>query len=218
MAAVLTTMSTPPNSRTVFLNADLIVSRWSSRAPPSRPSPRSRVLRRPRRRLLRTCRIRVGNHDVTAAPGNLQRNLASDTAAAADDHGDSTTQLPLRWHALELRLFECPVSIRKASQPRQRDIVLERLELFRLFRTADLRQHRVGEASSVLPNAFAPAITWIAFTKNSVVIRASRLSFPNPNNPNPGMTTTDGLLSRSFGESGSANAFVIGGVFRPFIS
>ena len=43
--------------------------------------------------------------------------------------------------------------------------------------------------------------------KNSVVIRASRLSLPKPNRPSPGMTTTDGLLSRSAGEAGSANAW-----------
>jgi hypothetical protein len=47
-------------------------------------------------------------------------------------------------------------------------------------------------------------MTWIAFTKNSDVIRASRLSLPKPNKPTPGMTTTDGFESRSAGESGSA--------------
>ncbi len=73
--------------------------------------------------LFRPCRIRVGDHDVAAAPGNLQRDLASDTAAAADDHGDSATQLPLRRHALELRLFERPVLDPESLQPRQRDIV-----------------------------------------------------------------------------------------------
>jgi hypothetical protein len=49
-------------------------------------------------------------------------------------------------------------------------------------------------------------MTWIALTKNSDVMRASRLSLPNPNSPRPGITTTDGFESRSFGESFSAHA------------
>jgi len=51
-----------------------------------------------------------------------------------------------------------------------------------------------------------PAITWMALTKNSVVIRASFLFLPKPNKPRPGMITTDGLASRSLGESFVAHA------------
>ena len=49
--------------------------------------------------------------------------------------------------------------------------------------------------------ALAPAITWMALMKNSVVIRASFLFLPKPNRPSPGMTTTDGFESRSLGDS-----------------
>jgi len=52
--------------------------------------------------------------------------------------------------------------------------------------------------------AFAPDMTWIALTKNSVVMRASRLSFAKPKRPIEGMTTTDGLASRSVGDPASA--------------
>ena len=45
--------------------------------------------------------------------------------------------------------------------------------------------------------------------KNSVVMRASFLFLPNPNSPSPGMITTDGLESRSFGESGCRPFLVI---------
>jgi hypothetical protein len=45
----------------------------------------------------------------------------------------------------------------------------------------------------------------MALMKNSVVIRASRLSLPNPKSPMPGTTTTDGFVSRSAGDPGSAN-------------
>jgi hypothetical protein len=44
-------------------------------------------------------------------------------------------------------------------------------------------------------------MTCTALTKNSVVMRASRLSLPNPKTPSPGMTTTEGFESRSAGES-----------------
>ena len=49
--------------------------------------------------------------------------------------------------------------------------------------------------------ALAPAITWMALIKNSVVIRASFLFLPKPKSPRPGMMTTEGLESRSLGES-----------------
>ena len=45
----------------------------------------------------------------------------------------------------------------------------------------------------------------MAFRKNSVAMRASFLFLPKPNSPTPGMMTTDGFESRSFGESGVAN-------------
>jgi hypothetical protein len=47
-------------------------------------------------------------------------------------------------------------------------------------------------------------MTLMAFRKNSVAIRASFLLRPNPKSPIPGMMTTDGFESRSFGESGAA--------------
>ena len=47
--------------------------------------------------------------------------------------------------------------------------------------------------------AVAPAITLMAFRKNSVAIRASFLFLPKPKSPTPGMMTTDGFESRSAG-------------------
>ena len=53
------------------------------------PSPRSTSFAASRAGLLRSRRVRVGDHDVPAAPGDLQRDLAADAAAAADDHARS---------------------------------------------------------------------------------------------------------------------------------
>ena len=49
----------------------------------------------------------------------------------------------------------------------------------------------VSSTAGVSSSAVAPAITWMALTKNSVVMRASRF-VANPRRRLPGMTTTEG--------------------------
>ena len=132
-----------------------------------------------------------------------KRHLASYAAAAADDHHDLAAELRLGGHALQLRFFERPVLDAERFGARQRDVVVELLELSGLLGAASLgqRTRRLAWVSS----AVAPAITLMAFRKNSVAIRASFLFLPKPKSPIPGMMTTDGFESRSFGESGVAN-------------
>ena len=77
-------------------------------------------------------------------------------------------------------------SIRNASEPRQRDVVAEDLELLRLLLAPDLRQRPRRRLARHPPARSRPLITWMALTKNSVVIRASRLSLPKPKSPRPG--------------------------------
>ena len=143
--------------------------------------------------------LAIGDDDVSAALRDLQRHLAADAAAAADDDDDLAAELLLGRHPLQLGFFERPVLDPERLGARQRHVVVEGLELLRLLRPPHLR-HTAGWRRSRLRARSRRCITWMALTKNSVVIRASRLSLPNPNSPRPGMTTTDGLLSRSAGE------------------
>ena len=149
------------------------------------------------------CRVEVGHDDVRAAPGELQDHVPADSAAAADDQGDLPAEFTLGRHPLELGLLERPVLDAERLAPRQRDVIVEAREESGLFGMLRLRQASAGVP--VPSSALAPAMTWIALMKNSVVIRASRLSFAKPNRPSPGITTTDGFESRSAGELASAN-------------
>ena len=143
----------------------------------------------------------VGHDDVRAFPREQQRHLAADAAAAADDQHDLAAELGLGGHPLQLRLFERPVLDAERFRSRQRDVVVE---LFELAACSGRRACGRAPASACVSSAVAPAITLMAFMKNSVVIRASFLFLPNPKSPRPGMMTTDGFESRSFGESGVA--------------
>ena len=80
----------PPNASTAARSAAAIVSRdvRSSAAPC--PSP-GRELRGLALGLLGAGDVLVGDHDVRAALGDLERDLAADAAAAADD--DATLRL-----------------------------------------------------------------------------------------------------------------------------
>ena len=66
---------------------------------------------------------------MRALSGELQRDLAADAAAAADDEHDLPAEFLLRRHALKLRLFERPVLDAERLRAGQRDVVVERLEL-----------------------------------------------------------------------------------------
>jgi hypothetical protein len=69
---------------------------------------------------------------------DLQRDLAPDAAAAADDHDDLAAELLLGRHALELRLLERPVLDAERLGARQRHVIVEALEVLRLLRPAYL--------------------------------------------------------------------------------
>ncbi len=70
-------------------------------------------------------RFTVGDDDVRAAAGELERDFAADAAAAADDHRDLPAELLLGRHPLQLGLLERPVLDAERFRPRQRDVVVE---------------------------------------------------------------------------------------------
>ncbi len=59
--------------------------------------------------------VHVGDDDVTAALGDLQRDFPADAARAADDDDDLAAELALGRHPLQLGFLERPVLDRNAS-------------------------------------------------------------------------------------------------------
>ena len=97
-------------------------------------------------RLLRTRDVRVRDDDVAAALGDLQRDFTPDAAASADHDDDLAAEFLLGRHPLQLGLLERPVLDAEGLGPRQRDVVVERLEVARLLGPTHLRQLTLDRA------------------------------------------------------------------------
>ena len=69
--------------------------------------------------------LAVGNDDVRAAGGELQRRLAADTAAAADNQRHGAAQFALGRLPPQFRFFKRPVLDAKRLRSRQRNVVMK---------------------------------------------------------------------------------------------
>ena len=128
--------------------------------------------------------ILIGDDDVRAARASCSATSRPMPLPPPTTSDNPAAELALGRHPLQLGFLQRPVLDAERLGARQRDVIVKARELGCLFRAPRLRQRvrRRGGSSS----AVAPAITWIALTKNSVVIRASRLSLREPEDADPG--------------------------------
>ena len=133
-------MSTPPNARIAWRSAAAIVSRDDRSSAATMPISGDDDCRASAQVASALAAFWSATIDVRPAPGEEERDLPADAAAAADDERDLPAELALGRHPLQLRLLERPVFDAERFASRQRDVVVEALERRRLLRPPRLRQ------------------------------------------------------------------------------
>ena len=144
MAAVLTTMSMPPNSRMVRRTASSRLGKELKSTPVDAANSGARSGAGLLRDFFGAGFVEIGDEQMRALAGEEKSDFPSNAAGAADNQSDLAAELRFRGHALEFGFFESPIFDAESFGARKSDVIVKVRELPGLLGAASLRQ-RMGD-------------------------------------------------------------------------
>ena len=140
MAAVLTTMSMPPNWEIVKFAASARDAEELRSTGCGRQTRQMKLLPASSATLLCALLVKICDDNMSALSCEQQRDFTTDSACSSNDESDLAAEFCFRGHALELGFFERPIFDAEGFRTGKGNIVVELRELLRLLSVARLRQ------------------------------------------------------------------------------